>query len=74
MLRPQSSTRIGCLNFKPHGENIGSSSMPNCIRCDTKHDDKYLTSTDDCFNYGKSGHKIRDYPLLPTKERDGMQA
>lgn len=42
--------------------------MPNCICCDTKHDDKYLTGTDDYFNYGKSGHKIRDYPLLPIRK------
>ncbi|WMV09246.1 hypothetical protein MTR67_002631 [Solanum verrucosum] len=38
-----------------------------------KHEGKCLSSTDRLFICGKSGHKLRDYPLLATKERDATK-
>ncbi|WMV58727.1 hypothetical protein MTR67_052112 [Solanum verrucosum] len=42
--------------------------------CGRKHEGKCLSNTDGCFSCGKSGHKIRDCPILMAKGREGKQA
>ncbi|KAK4731856.1 hypothetical protein R3W88_024844 [Solanum pinnatisectum] len=46
-------------NPKPQGGNSGGSYVdrPNCAKCGKKHGGKCLVGTDDCYNYGKSGHE-----------------
>ncbi|XP_049369908.1 uncharacterized protein LOC125834799 [Solanum verrucosum] len=63
-------------NPKPQGGNNGGSSLPRstCVKCSKKHDDKCLAGTDDFFSCGKSGHKMRDCPMLMAKGREGKQA
>ncbi|KAH0664080.1 hypothetical protein KY284_029011 [Solanum tuberosum] len=63
-------------NPKPQGGNGSGSLLPrsNCTKCGSKHEGKCLASTDGCFSYGKSGHKMRDCPMLAAKGREGKQA
>ena len=49
-------------------------SLSTFTRCGKKHEGKYLVGVDGCFNSGKHGHRIRDYPSLETKGREGKQA
>ncbi|WMV37562.1 hypothetical protein MTR67_030952 [Solanum verrucosum] len=42
--------------------------------CGRKHEGKCLSNTDGWFSCGKSGHKIRDCPILMAKGREGKQA
>ncbi|XP_049363285.1 uncharacterized protein LOC125828023 [Solanum verrucosum] len=53
-------------NPKLQGGNSGGSSMtrPTCAKCGKKHEGKCLVGTDGCFHRGKSGHMIRDCPML----------
>ncbi|KAH0768772.1 hypothetical protein KY290_012753 [Solanum tuberosum] len=52
-------------NPKPQGGNdSGSSLYMSNIRCGKNHEGKCLASTDGCFSCGKSGHKIRNCPML----------
>ncbi|XP_049378275.1 uncharacterized protein LOC125843085 [Solanum stenotomum] len=68
-----SSTKIRCLNPKLQGGNDSGSSLPmsTCTKCGRKHDGKCLAGTYGC---GKSGHKMRDCPMLKVKRREGTQA
>ncbi|WMV57929.1 hypothetical protein MTR67_051314 [Solanum verrucosum] len=61
-------------NPKPLGGGDNRSFIPAYTRCGKKHDGKCLADTDGCFNCGKNGHKMREFPLLATKGRDGRQA
>ncbi|XP_049348209.1 uncharacterized protein LOC125812780 [Solanum verrucosum] len=63
-------------NPKPQGGNGGGSSLARSTyaKCGKKHDGKCLASTDVCFSYGKSGHKLIDFPMLAVKGREGKQA
>ncbi|XP_049357009.1 uncharacterized protein LOC125821644 [Solanum verrucosum] len=63
-------------NPNPLGENNGCSyvARPNCAKCGRKHDGKCLVSSDGCYGYGKSGHKMRDCPMLKVKGREEKQA
>ncbi|KAH0776721.1 hypothetical protein KY290_008132 [Solanum tuberosum] len=61
-------------NPKPQGGNSGGFSSSTCAKCGRKHEGKSLAGTDDCFGYGKSGHKIRDCQSLTTKKREGMHS
>ncbi|KAH0672692.1 hypothetical protein KY290_024922 [Solanum tuberosum] len=60
-------------NPKPQGGNGNGSSLPRstCTKFGRKHEGKCLAATDGCFGYGKSGHKMRDCPMLMTKGREG---
>lgn len=46
----------------------------NCTKCKNKHDGKWLGNTNGCHCCGKSGHKMRDFPMRTTKRREGKQA
>ncbi|XP_049363665.1 uncharacterized protein LOC125828397 [Solanum verrucosum] len=63
-------------NPKPQGGNGGGSSLARstCTKCGKNHDCKCLAGTNGCFSCGKSGHKMRDCPMLTAKEREGTQA
>ncbi|XP_049344686.1 uncharacterized protein LOC125809059 [Solanum verrucosum] len=63
-------------NPKPQGGNGCGSSLawPTCAKCGKKHDGKCLADTNGCFSCGKSGHKMRDHPMLAAKGREGKQA
>ncbi|KAH0758100.1 hypothetical protein KY290_021593 [Solanum tuberosum] len=62
-------------NPKPQGGNGGGSSLPRftCGKYGKKHEGKCLADTYGCFSYGKSGHKMRDFPMLTAKRREGKQ-
>ncbi|WMV13536.1 hypothetical protein MTR67_006921 [Solanum verrucosum] len=61
---------------KPEEGNGSGSSLPmfSCIMCGKKHEGKCITDTDGCLRFGKSGLKMRDFPMLTTKGREGKQA
>ncbi|XP_049372511.1 uncharacterized protein LOC125837430 [Solanum verrucosum] len=61
-------------NPKPQGENGGGFSLSTCAKCGKKHEGKCLADTDGCFGCGKCCHKIRDFPSLMAKGREGRQA
>ena len=56
-------------NPKPQGGNSGGSyvARPNCAKCGRKHECKCLVGSDGCYGCGKSGHKMRDCPMLKVK-------
>ncbi|XP_049394710.1 uncharacterized protein LOC125858999 [Solanum stenotomum] len=62
-------------NPKPQGGNSGGSSMvkPTCSKCGKKHDGKCLVGTDGYYSCGKSGHMMRDCPMLRAQGREGKQ-
>ncbi|XP_049410597.1 uncharacterized protein LOC125873787 [Solanum stenotomum] len=55
------------------GKDSSDYMWPECRESRRRHEGKCLIGTDDCFGCGKSGHKIRDYPSLTAKGRDGRQ-
>uniref|UniRef100_M1DFK3 Gag-pol polyprotein n=1 Tax=Solanum tuberosum TaxID=4113 RepID=M1DFK3_SOLTU len=63
-------------NPKPQGGNGSGSSLPmsTCTRCGRKHEGKCLADIDGWFGCGKSGHKMRDCPMLMAKGKEGKQA
>ncbi|WMV29247.1 hypothetical protein MTR67_022632 [Solanum verrucosum] len=61
-------------NPKPRGSGGNGSSISACQKFGKSHSRKCLAGTDDCFDSGMSGHKVRDSMLLTTKGRDGRQA
>ncbi|KAH0722387.1 hypothetical protein KY290_005067 [Solanum tuberosum] len=59
----------------PKSQGKGSGSLfPNCTRCVNRHEGKCLADREGCYGCGKSGHKMRDCPMLTTKGRKGKQA
>ncbi|XP_049381270.1 uncharacterized protein LOC125845784 [Solanum stenotomum] len=60
-------------NPKPQGGNRGGYSMVRltCAKCGNKHDGKCLIGTDGCYSCGKSGHMMRDCPMLKAQGREG---
>lgn len=57
-------------NPKTQGGNGNGSSlpMPTCTKCGKMHECKSLFDMDGCFDCGKSGHKMRVFLILATKE------
>ncbi|WMV25450.1 hypothetical protein MTR67_018835, partial [Solanum verrucosum] len=77
MFQFQSSTRIECLthsNPKTQGGGGNRYSIPAHQNCGKSHLGKCLVIKDVCFGRGKSGHKMRDCPLLANKGRYGRDA
>ncbi|XP_049359531.1 uncharacterized protein LOC125824223 [Solanum verrucosum] len=46
----------------------------SCTKCGMKNESKCLAGIDGCFGSGKSGHKMRDCPMLMAKGREGKKA
>ncbi|XP_049391588.1 uncharacterized protein LOC125856028 [Solanum stenotomum] len=46
---------------------------PNCAKYGKKHGGKCLLGTDGCYSCGKSGHIMRDCPMLKVQRREGKQ-
>ncbi|XP_049414708.1 uncharacterized protein LOC125877463 [Solanum stenotomum] len=69
---PPKFNRDRVSNPKPQGGNGSGSSLcrSNCPKCGRKHEGKCLADTNGCFCCGKTGHKIRDCPMLIAKERE----
>ncbi|TMX04583.1 hypothetical protein EJD97_007266 [Solanum chilense] len=47
---------------------------PTCGKCCKKHYGDCLVEMDNCFGYGKSGHKVRDHPNLKGQDKGSGQA
>ncbi|WMV33475.1 hypothetical protein MTR67_026860 [Solanum verrucosum] len=61
-------------NPKPQVGNDGNgSSNPTCPRYGTNHSGKCLACMDSFFGCGKSGHKVKNYPLQDSKAKDGRE-
>ncbi|XP_049405072.1 uncharacterized protein LOC125868481 [Solanum stenotomum] len=60
-------------NSKPQGVNGSGSyvARSTCSKCERKHEGNCLVGTDGC---GKSGHKMRDFPMFMAMGREGKQA
>lgn len=64
------------LNPRPQGVNGGGYSMTRttCSNCAKRHDGKSHVGMDGFFHCEKSGHTVRDCPMLRIKGRDGKQS
>uniref|UniRef100_M1DM20 Uncharacterized protein n=1 Tax=Solanum tuberosum TaxID=4113 RepID=M1DM20_SOLTU len=74
MFQLQSSTKIGCLTLSLKEEvvvDILFSLVKSVARGYTK---KCFADTDDCYGCGKSGQKMKNYPLQVNKGKDKRQA
>ncbi|KAH0644862.1 hypothetical protein KY284_032746 [Solanum tuberosum] len=61
-------------NAKSDGQGRqGFKQRPNCGKCGRKHEGKCLVGSDGCYGCGKSGHKMRDCPMLKVKGREYKQ-
>ncbi len=47
---------------------------PNCGKCGKKHRYDYVEGTDNYFSFGKSRHKVRDYPNVRGQDKGSGQA
>ncbi|WMV42305.1 hypothetical protein MTR67_035690 [Solanum verrucosum] len=54
-------------NPKPQGSGGNGSSTRTYQRCGRNYLGICFSGMNDCFNCGKSGHKMRDFPMLATK-------
>ncbi|XP_049369906.1 uncharacterized protein LOC125834798 [Solanum verrucosum] len=63
----------GCSRFRQRFFGQGSSNAPSKFN-KNRNEGKCLADTDGCFGCGKSGHKIRDCPMLTAEETEGKQA
>ncbi|XP_049345500.1 uncharacterized protein LOC125810028 [Solanum verrucosum] len=63
-------------NPKLQGDSGSGSSFPmtTCSNCGRKHEGKCIAHTDGYFSCGRSGHKMREIPMLVSKGREGKQA
>ncbi|XP_049364235.1 uncharacterized protein LOC125828989 [Solanum verrucosum] len=73
---PSKFTRDRVTKLKPQGDNGSGSSFsrPNCTKCGRRHDGKCLAGMDECYDCGKSGHKMRYCPMLTAKGREDVYA
>ena len=42
---------------------------PTCGKCSKKHYGDCLIGMDNCYECGKSGHKVRDFPNLKGQDK-----
>ncbi|WMV49834.1 hypothetical protein MTR67_043219 [Solanum verrucosum] len=61
--------------FNPKSqEKASGSSFSTFARCGKSHMGKYLVGIEGCHGCGKRGHKMRDFPILTAKGREGKKA
>lgn len=70
---PPRSNNERVINVKPQRENGNGSLLLTYAGYGNKHEGKCLADTDGCFSFGKNGHKIRDFPMIMAKDREGKQ-
>ncbi|WMV24078.1 hypothetical protein MTR67_017463 [Solanum verrucosum] len=59
----------------PKSQEKGSRPLfPTCANCGKRNKGECPASANGCFGCGKSGHKIRDCPVLNAKGREDKQA
>ncbi|WMV37812.1 hypothetical protein MTR67_031197 [Solanum verrucosum] len=61
-------------NINPQGGNGVGCSISTYTMCGKNHDGKYVVGTDGFFGCGKSGHKVKDFPLQDNNNKDGRKA
>ena len=44
-----------------------------CARCGKKHYGDCLLGTVSCFGCGKEGHKVKNFPMISSRGREGKQ-
>ena len=44
-----------------------------CVICGRKHYVECLLGTGSCYGCVKKGHKVRDFPMITSREREGKQ-
>ena len=65
--------RVSNLKFKKGKGTNSPNEKPTCGKCGKKHYGYFLNGTDNCFIYGKSGHKMGDCPNLNSQEKGNGQ-
>ena len=63
----KSSTKIGSLTLSLSIGNGSLFPMYTCTNCGRKRDGKCLADLNGCSRFGRSGLKMRDYPMLKDK-------
>nr|XP_010318550.1 uncharacterized protein LOC104646542 [Solanum lycopersicum] len=68
---PKDSKDRVCNPWSQMGRNGNSpSEKPTCTKCGNKHRGECLVGTYNCFECGKSGHKVRECPVLKDRGRE----
>ena len=60
--------------FKKGKGTNSPNEKPTYGKCGKKHYGDCLKGTDNFFSCGKSGHKMRDFPILKSQDKDCGQA
>ena len=51
-------------------DSISLTKKPTCGKCGKKHYSDCLNGMDNCYGYGKSGHRIRYFPNVKGKDKE----
>lgn len=68
---PRYSSQHSSKTSKVDKEKGSESSKATCLKCGSSNYGKCLADTNDYSRCGKDGHKVRDFPAIKTKGREG---